>query len=233
MKILAILCCFLFFAGIAAPECVEVGPLKPLISSPEVTILASAEGKPAARASVEVLIHGTEAVFLLRTDERGVVKLPRMKPGDYAVVLTSADKLLSKMILLHVTDDPKGTAGVFVMDLQPETLPSASAALSAAAKAPVSERVREFQGVVEDVTGARIPGAFVEVFPKETINSKETADPVALRADSIGHFSSALPPGIYTAIFRAPGFRPWFLVVEITKDGQAKELRATLQISSC
>ena len=230
MKFLTILCAFFLFASTATPECVEVGPLKPLICSPEVTILASAEGKPAARAAVEVFIHGNETLFFHVTDDRGVLKLPRLKPGDYFVVVTSADNLFSKMILLHVTDDPKGAAGVFAMDLKPTQLPSASPALAAAAKAPVSERVREFKGVVEDATGAPVPNVLIEVFPKY---AKEEAAPVGLRSDNTGHFSSSLPSGTYTAIIRAPGFRPWFLIVEISKAGEAKELRATLQVSAC
>jgi len=233
MKTLTVLCAFLLFAGTATSECVEVAPLKPLISSPEVTIMASAQGKPAARAAVEVLIHGNKTLFFHVTDERGVSKLPRLKPGDYSVVVTSADNLFSKLILLHVTDDPKGTAGVFVMDLKPVQLPSASPARAAAAKVPVSERVLEFKGVVEDPTGAAVPNALIEVFPRESKESKEDAVPVGLRTDTYGRFSSSLPGGTYTAIIRSPGFRAWFLVFEITKEGKAKELHATLQVAAC
>jgi hypothetical protein len=233
MKILAMPCAFLLFAASAFSECVEVVALKPQVSSPDVTIMASADGKPAARAAVEVLIHGNETFFFHVTDERGVLKLPRLKPGDFSVVVTSADNLFSKLILLHVTDDPKGAAGVFVMDLKPVQLPSASPARAAAAKAPVSEKVLEFKGVVEDPTGAAVPNALIEVFPRESKESKEDAVPVGLRTDTYGHFSSSLPGGTYTAIIRSPGFRPWFLVFEITKEGKAKELHATLQVAAC
>jgi hypothetical protein len=228
MNIFAMSCALLLFAASAFSECVEVVALKPQVSSPEVTIMASAEGKPAARADVEVLVHGNETLFFHVTDERGVLKLPRLKPGDYEVIVTSADNLFSKMILLHVTDDPKGAAGVFVLDLNPVQLSSASPA--AAAKAPVSERVREFKGVVQDASGAAVPGAFIKVFPRD---SREDATPLGLRTDSAGHFSSPLPSGTYTAVIRSPGFRVAFLVFEIARDGEAKELRSTLQVGGC
>jgi carboxypeptidase family protein len=230
MKILAILCAFLLFASFAAAECVEVVPLKPQLSSTDVTIVASADGKPAARAAVEVLVHGNETLFFLVADDRGVVKLPRLKPGDYSVVATSGDNLQSQMILLHVSDDANGAASAFLMDLKPQTLPSAAPAIASAAKAPVSERVREFKGVVQDPTGAAVSRALIEVFPKD---SKNNSTPVGLRTDKNGHFSSSLPGGTYTAIIRSPGFRPWFLVFEITKEGETKELHATLQVAAC
>jgi hypothetical protein len=73
----------------------------------------------------------------------------------------------------------------------------------------------------------------IEVFPRESKESKEDAVPVGLRTDAYGHFSSSLPGGTYTAIIRSQGFRPWYLVFEITKEGKAKELHATLQVAGC
>jgi protocatechuate 3,4-dioxygenase beta subunit len=231
-KSLTVLSACLLYASLTAAECVVVTALQPQLSSKKVQITVFADGKPSQHAAVEVdlIANGKETLVSLFTDDYGVVKLPRLKPGNYSIGATSADALQSNFLLLHVLDHAGGKETVFSLQLQPTFTSAAEPTLVGAAKMPASERIQAFKGIVEDVTGAGVPGALIEIFPR---NSGDSTKIVRFKTDGSGHFSATLASGTYTAIVRAPGFRDWRLVFEIARDGEAKELHAQVQIWSC
>lgn len=178
---MAMLWAFLLYASLASSECVEVIPVP---SSRNVRITAHVNGKPLQGAEVEVFQTGVS----FYTDDQGVAMLPPLKPGFYSIVAASGEDLVASLYL-HVMENSESKVSVFLMDLQPT---AKAQMLATAAKMPVSERVQEFKGVAEDPSGAGVPGALIEVYPRD---SEAKSKRIQLKAGENGHFSAPLADG--------------------------------------
>ncbi|HKM83283.1 MAG TPA: hypothetical protein VJY15_20275 [Candidatus Acidoferrum sp.] len=195
-------------------------------SSRNVRITAYVNGEPLQGTEVEVFQREKEPLGSLSTDDHGVAVLPPLKPGFYSIVAASGEDLVANLYL-HVMENAESEVSVFSMDLQPT---ATAQMLATAAKMPVTERIQEFKGVAEDPSGAGVPGASIEVYPR---GSEAKSKRIQLKADENGHFSAPLADGIYTVVVRMQAFRDSFLVFEVTQDGKAKELRVSLRVGGC
>jgi hypothetical protein len=195
-------------------------------SSRNVRITAYVNGKPLQGTEVEVFQTEKESLVSLSADDHGVAMLPPLKPGFYSLVAASGEDLVAGLYL-HVMENSESKVSVFSMDLRPTAI---AQMLATAARMPVSERVQEFKGVAEDPSGAGVPGALIEVYP---MGSEVKSKRIQLKADENGHFSAPLADGTYTVLVRMQAFRDSFLVFEVARDGQAKELRVSLRVGGC
>jgi Carboxypeptidase regulatory-like domain len=223
MKTMHILVVSLLFPVFAAAECVMVLADQP--SSRKVQIIVLVGGKPLQDARVEVLQSGRLPLAVLLTDDHGVAKLPALRPGFYSIVATSANLLRSEMAL-HVLDRAKHKTSTFSLDLR-LAVPTQEDIIASARRAPVTELLQSFKGIVRDQSGARVPGAVIQVFPKDSL---EKLAAIRLRADENGNFSSSLAEGPYAVLVQFQGFQPWVAGLEIVRSGEAKELQITLNL---
>jgi hypothetical protein len=100
-----------------------------------------------------------------------------------------------------------------------------------AAEAADAARLRQFEGVVVDPSGARIAQTKIDVFKK---GSRGTVRAGQTQSDADGRFSVNLPEGSYAAVFSIPGFSIYIVVFEITQNADpanAKGLRVSLQLA--
>jgi hypothetical protein len=213
----------------AAAECVTVEPLVDLPPSKKVRIVALVDGKPLQNARVEVLQNAPQPLVILRTNNHGAAKLPALKPGFYPVVATSANQLRYETVL-HVLDKAKDNAGTFSLELQLAAHPNEDETPASSRSVQVSEHIQSLKGIVQDPSGAPVPGAMIRIFPKD-FQGKATA--IRLKADENGNFSSTLVQGTYTMVVSLQGFKSSVVGLEITPDGEAKELQITLKVGSC
>lgn len=227
MKTISVAALSLVLAGLVSGECIEVTAQKTLSSSGNVRITAFQEGKPREGATVEVFLKDKEHIASLRTDAQGVAVLPPLKPGFYSISASAGEDFRAD---LYLQVFEKTVTSSFSLELQSVSFVDTQAALRASEAMPVNERIQEFKGVVEDQSGAVVPGALIKILPR---NDGERAKWITLKTDEAGHFSSALPVGTYTALIQLRGFRTQILVFAIARDGQAKELHALMKVVSC
>ena len=89
--------------------------------------------------------------------------------------------------------------------------------------APTWLRSQTISGVIQDTTGAVIPGARIE------ITGADLTQPVVLSSDAIGKFASPdLKPGTYSVRVLLNGFEPLTKTVDLQK---SVELQLTLAIA--
>lgn len=226
MKTMPILIASLLFPVFSAADCVIVEPSVDLPASKKVRIIALLGGQPLQDVRVEVFQSDRQSLVVLLTNDRGVAKLPALKPGFYSLVATSASGLRSQMTL-HVLDRAKDKINTFSLDLKPAAAPTQEDVIASARKVPVSEHLQSFKGMVQDQSGAGVPGAVIQVFPKDSL---EKSTVIQLRADENGTFSSSLAEGTYTVLVQFQGFQPWIVGLEIARSGEAKELPITLKL---
>jgi Carboxypeptidase regulatory-like domain len=210
---------------------VNLQPFVPLmkLSSREVRVLASVNGKPVKDATVEVFHLGMD-LLSLRSDEQGSVILPPLFPGyDYSLIIT-ADNGWRSEEHLYVLNDGSREATTVSFELEPTVSQTQGKLNAAAKKVAVSERVQFFKGTVIDPQGTEIPGTVIWVFSKD-IDGKNTA--LSLVSDEHGSFSSVLPDGTYTVVFQSNGFRSRVVGLEISRDEKVKELKIPLEIGGC
>ena len=229
LKLVSLAALSLVSAGLSFGECVEVTARKALPSSGNVRVAVFLEGRPRAGATVEVFLTDKEHGASLRTDIHGVAVLPQLKPGFYSILASSGEDFHADLNL-QVPENPKATASAFSMELLPFAFPDTQSALRTAETMPVTEKLQEFKGVVEDQSGAVVPKALIRIIRRGDANNEKSTK---IKADESGHFSSPLPDGIYVVLVQAQGFRKEILVFEIASDGQAKELHAHLKVASC
>jgi|HubBroStandDraft_2_1064218.scaffolds.fasta_scaffold07580_3 hypothetical protein len=224
---LAVLTC-LISAGFATAECVEVPP-GPKPASGNVRISALVDKKPVGGAKITVLLDGTvQPIALLFTDNNGVVSLPPLKPGLYSISASTSDDLHS-FLVLRVFLDTRQEISEFAMDFAPAFTPTADVT-GPDTKVPVSVQAREFRGVVQDPSGAAVPGATVQVFARD---SKENLKVLQVAADQNGFIASPLPDGAYTFVVQFLGFRRWVRGLKIDQNEAEKNLTVTLNVGSC
>ena len=223
---MAVLLVLVLFSGIASAQCVVAASPDPTASSTRVRITVAAFGKPLLGATVKVSETDKPPFLTVSTDDHGLAVLPTLKPGWYTIAVTSGDDLFSELHV-HATEHPENKASEFNVNLQPT---ETAQVLATAERMSVDERVQDFKRAVVDPAGARVPGALIEVYPRGS-GSKSKA--IQLKADENGRFSAPLADGTYTVVVRMQGFRIWFLLFQIARDGKAKELNASLRIGGC
>lgn len=210
-------------------EAVEVLTAQP--SARNVRINVDLNGTRVAGAKLAVYSGDERILFTTTADAFGIAHLRKLPSGQYHIVATGEGKLRSDLVLA-VSKKAGASASVFKMDLliKPEPPPTDEYTLLAVEKMPVSERLIEFKGRVEDPLGAAISGAVVKIFPDGFRDKRRTVE-VKTRAG--GSFSEILPDGIYRALAMSPGFRTTFVVFEISRSAMAKDLLISLQIGGC
>ena len=220
----------------AAAECVEVTPynwsLTPQPSSGNVQIIVKLDGTPLPHASIIVSIvreYREQFLFSVSADVQGVAQLSDLKPGRYHVVGVTAQNV-SADLLLDVSAKPEKRATLFSLNLLSPAALGRQFALGLTGKMGVSERLREFTGTVQDQSGAAVANAVVEIYPD---GDGKPASTVSLKADETGHFSAALPDGVYRAVIHLLGFKPYPVVFQIVQDADAKDLLVVLKVASC
>jgi len=229
MKVIMTLAGIALSATFVVAECVVVEPVYHH-SSEKIRITALLDGKPLKDAKLEFSpMTENKTPISLSTDRHGVASASEVPPGRYRVVATGRDKLLAELYL-DVSKASRNQPTLFVMNLgAPITrVPSAGAAWEAAEKAPVTELVREFGGLLLDPSGASIPGAEIQVLRKDS----QPAVVAKLKSDEAGRFATRLADGTYVAFIQMPGFRRQVLAFEVARTAGPKQLRISMQIGS-
>jgi hypothetical protein len=222
MKRVFIIAFCLLWAVMAAAESVEVA-VKPLESPRHVRISVVLNGKPVKDVQVyfcTTSVHQT--CFSVLTGDNGVAVPHALAVGNYQVTAVTEDRLAAHLYL-HVSRESKATS--FSMDLT-EAFQAAQAALAAAERLPIRERVQEFRGSLQDPSGAFIAGVDIKVVRK---GSEDKADVVRLKSDAHGRFSAQLADGFYIAFFSMAGFRTEIVPFEVSAQGD-KEMLVKLQL---
>jgi len=224
---LAMLLAFLLSSRIAAAQCgVLTTENPPMGVSTKVRLTVMAYGKPLLGATIRVSEAGKAALFTVSTDDHGLAELPPLKPGLYTLVVASGEEILSET-RLNATQHPENKTSELSINMKPT---GTAQVLGITARMPAGERVKEFRGVVVDMSGAAVPGALIEVYPRDF---EPKSKGIQLKAGENGHFSTPLADGTYTVIVRMQAFRIWFQVFEVARDGQAKELHPLLEVDHC
>ncbi len=229
MKVIMTLAGIALSATFVVAECVVVEPVYHH-SSEKIRITALLDGKPLKDARLEFSpMTENKTPISLSTDRHGVASASEVPPGRYRVVATGRDKLLAELYL-DVSKASRNQPTLFVMNLAaPITrVPSVGAAWEAAEKAPVTELVREFGGLLLDPSGASIPGAEIQVLSKDS----QPAVVAKLKSDEAGRFATRLADGTYVAFIQMPGFRRQVLAFEVARTAGPKQLRISMQIGS-
>jgi hypothetical protein len=192
----------LLSVGIVAAESVMVTTVKPLESSRHVRIVVILNGKPVKGVKVDFCkTPGGQICFSVMTGDDGIAA-PRVLPlGNYAVVAMIEDSV-NAGLYLHVSR--KGKVTSFPMDLT-ESSQASQAVMAAAEKLPIREHVRDFQGLLQDPSGALISGVSVKVVRK---GSEDKTDTLVLKSDVNGRFSAQLGDGMYIAFSPSQDFAP-------------------------
>jgi hypothetical protein len=233
MKPLLIAALYLLCAHAAFAECVEVGPSNPLLSAANVQITVNLDGKPLPLANLVISVvakDGEQFLFSASADAYGVARLSDLKPGRYHVIGMGRNGIESD-IFLDVSATAEKRVSYFSLNLLGPAESARHLAMALAGKMPVSEHLREFTGTVQDQSGAGIANAVVEIYRDG--DGKQASTTVSLTVDEAGRFSTKLPYGVYRAIVRSDGFKPYPVVFEILQDGDAKDLSVVLKVASC
>jgi hypothetical protein len=230
MKILTSVVGCLLLAILVSAECGVVEPVyHPSSEKVRVTVLLY--GKPLKDAKLEFSpVTENKSGVSLSMDRRGVASAPELLSGRYRLVAAGLDKLTTESYL-DVSKSSRNQPTMFVMNLAtPPAWTPVGAAWEPAEKAPVTELVREFGGLLLDPSGASIPGAEIQVLHKDSL----PAVVAKLKSDEAGRFATRLADGTYVAFIQMPGFQTQVLAFEVARTAGPKQLRIPMQIgSSC
>jgi len=206
----------------------SVSVVTPLKSGRNARIALLVGGKPRRGVKVDVYRYELGAKqddkprCSLISDDEGWIRLNKLRPGHYHL-LASADENLSADLYLDVSTDSGNVPSAFLMELRP-LIPSPKEVWAGVEQIPVKGRVKEFRGVVHDVSGAMVPGTSIEVVRRGTEGKVRVAH---LKTDKNGHFHKKLHDGAYVAIFSMPGFQIAYVPFVVTKQGSG-DLKVTL-----
>jgi hypothetical protein len=100
--------------------------------------------------------------------------------------------------------------------------------LAEAAKAPITDRLQAFRGVVTDPGGAVIPKVVIQLVHR---GAGETKTLNQIKSGPSGEFEAQLDPGTYVAIFSAPGFKTKIVGFQIVPEGSDR-LSVALDIAN-
>ncbi len=239
MKTTPIVMAFLLVPVLAHAECVTVENARAHVeamtyqfSARHARITTLQDRYPLPGVKLFMLRADRQPRFIASTDDHGVAILPKLFPGNYHISAESTKGERSELLLYvtnYAVDDTTSITVNFAVSSLPQSLPESEPFGSGAnfdvQKASVTEHLREFKGVLKDPSGAFVLGARVRVFLKAEANH---AAIVESRTDEHGRFSAILPEGTYLARIQSPGFRAWFVVFEISKTAESKELEPFL-----
>ena len=229
------------------------GPPLRVKQKPKIKVLF--DGKPLPGANVKVSQLPPENIsFALIADDKGEVVLPELSPGRYSISASPSsgapygtsfevclepcpdDGLETTDLIVESLDgetrtidrDSMGLSELW-MDIGPAQDPSWARSIAAAEREPITQSMMELNGVVQDRTGAVIPGAWVDVVAKGTQGKKHVA---SFRADSAGRFSAKLAEGDYLIFVAAPGFRIHAIPITIVAKGSTDKLEVVLDVGN-
>ena len=215
MKIAAIAICCGTLIGTALNETVPI--YEP--SAQKLEVIVTQKANPASGVLVTFnndSLSGNKPYWSGSTDANGRVFPPKLPPGNYTIS-AEAGRRGAELYINVIRGKPE--RATLVMKL---FLPR----IGEAEDAPVASQVKDFRGLVLDISGSVIPQAEVEVFRKDDAD----AGPVLqLQSDDKGEFAAHLDSGSYVARFYARGFEPYVAVFEVTEGGD-ELLRVTLQV---
>lgn len=247
----------LFLAVGPALFCLNVSvqwPPDPIPIAQKARITVLYDGKPSPNTQVKINQLGRAGdIAILITDADGSVILPELPPGRYFISATYTTESFRQSV--EVCMAPCGDYGRDVVHFVPTTLygplrvldvnalalsevhmetrpmpdPGSDSMLAAAEQQPITHRLQDFRGVVQDISGAVIPGAWINVVVKGTGGKNHAA---SLYADKDGRFSAHLAPGDYVAFIQSPGFKTSVVSFTITPTYSASPLLIVLNVGS-
>jgi hypothetical protein len=231
MKRVLIIAGLLLLAGMGTGACSVVEVLNVQPSSQNIRITVLRDGITVRDVKLEVLMADEQLRLSVSTDKHGTAALPSLPPGRYHIVATSSGGLGADLVL-DVSKNRGKKTSLFSMDLsvRPPPPPTLAQRIATAEGLATSKRMQSFHGILEDLSGAGIQGAKVEIFQKGSLGKAQVTK---VASDATGHFSAPLADGAYTVIFQVPGFSTQIQVFEIALDGDMKESRIILQIAPC
>jgi len=203
----------------------------PLKSGRNTRIELLVSGKPRRGVQVDVYRYEVGAGqddkprFSLISGDDGSIRPPKLRPGHYHLV-ASADENLSADLYLDVSIDSGKLPSAFLMELRP-LVPSPKELWANVEKMSVKDNVKEFRGVVHDISGAMVPGTSIEVVRRGTEGNVRVAH---LKTDKNGQFHKKLHDGAYIAIFSMPGFQISYVPFAVTKEGSG-DVRVVLKLA--
>ena len=213
-------------ASLAVAECVTVTSgtnYEP--SSVHVRIVTSRQGKPLPDVKIDLDTTGGQRPFLT-TNVQGIVFLPKLPLGKHCIIATALDSAVAQLCI-EVSSKSEYTRSSFSIELPPSPTMQQ---LVKAERMPVLDHVQGFMGIVQDPSGAAVPGTKIQILLK---GSKDETHATQIEVDASGHFSTLLPDGTYVAFFQSSGFNPKTEVFEVGKKFEPKNLRISLTIGRC
>jgi hypothetical protein len=232
VAIIAVSATSLLMPSMAVGECVtpEQSIAQAVSSGVRVTVLLDGKAQGSAKIEGFASANDAQTQFTVFSGDDGVATLPTLSPGYHHIVATAKQGLRADLDLV-VSSDREGASSAFSMDLRSSPYwGDGQLELAAAKNKEPSQRIRDFAGVLEDPSGAEIPGTKIAVWKRGT---EDEAPAVEIVSDQHGRFSTHLTDGTYVAVFDQPGFRVEAVVFEVSRiDGQ-QELKVSMQIGSC
>ncbi len=211
------------------------------------------DGKPSPDITIQIQSNDRRASSIrVATDSQGVAILPDLPPGRYWIS-TEPLWIGGHTASLFVCLVPCADDGLEIIHFAPTTLagplrvldrddlalseirieigpahdPDWRLLLSIAGQQQITNRMPEFYGVVQDRSGAVIPGAWIDVVEKGTDGKKHAT---SLHSDREGRFSAQLPAGDYEAFIQSPGFKIRVMSFTIAPEETMNSLRIILDV---
>jgi hypothetical protein len=209
--------------GSAAANTVVPVSIQRCLSSPNAVIAVTENSRDVRGAHLDIyreIEHGERPAWGGLADKHGVARPPELAPGTYRVVADSG-KLDATMFLTVSSDS--SSADMCEIKL---TTPDAAGTLDSIEEQTASIRVREFQGVVQDDSGAVIQHAKIRVLRK----SSDKEDLAKIQSDEKGQFFLHLGRGTYLAVFQVRGFKMQVVGFKVVKDGW-DAVRLTMEVA--
>jgi len=190
-------------------------------SMPNPGIVVTRHGKPVKNVRVYMYSDDSHVGNAPRwsglSNSDGIVAPSTLPDGRYHVSANSGS--LEAALYIDVKKENEQGARFEMRLLRSDGVDSAE-------EMPVRVWIQDFQGVVQDPSGAVIPRTNIEVLRKRSVDDGDVAD---IESDEKGLFSAHLEAGTYIAVFRFRGFHTTMFPFEIGKEGW-KALKLRMQI---
>lgn len=218
--------CLVFGSCCAGGASVDVIGIQPSVQNARITVLL--DGKPQKDVKLTVTTTDGQPKVSLVTDSSGVVRLPTLVPGNYCVVALVAPPTRRSEICLAISRrHGKRKFSMILIAANPPP-PTFEEKVQAAETMP-AEKVSRLAGVVQDVLGAAIAHAEVEVMPR---GSRDLARAKKTATDEAGRFAWNLEPGSYTVILKAPGFETKILAVDVETSTRKNNVVVRMEVGA-